>query len=362
MGDAELIQRIPGRADLADVRPYGAPQVEAAVRLNTNESPYAPPPALMETVSSRLASADLHRYPDRDFNEARGALAAHVGTLTDRVWLASGSNEVILQVMLAFGGVERKAITFEPSYAMHTHIARISGTRLVRGRRGPDFGLELEATVDAVASQEPDIVFLCSPNNPTGNQSSEDVVRAVCGAAPGLVLLDEAYAEFAGYGLLRLVEEFDNLVVTRSFSKAWRLAGARIGYLVGQPAIIEELLKVRLPYHLSTPAQIMILAALEHADELMATLETIRHERDRIFSELSTMRGITAFPSQANFILFRCQDQPAPEVWQALLESGVLIRDFSGSPGAEGCLRVSVGTPEENERFLQSLFDILQGG
>lgn len=362
MGDAELRQRVPGRADLAEVQPYRAPQIEAAVRLNTNESPYPPPQELLDTLSFRMASADLHRYPDRDFIQAREALAAHLGTLTDRVWLASGSNEVILQVLLAFGGAERKAMTFEPSYAMHTHVARISGTRLVRGRRGPDFSLDRDATVAAIASQEPEIVFLCSPNNPTGNTASEEDVRAVCGAASGLVLLDEAYAEFAGYGLLRLVEEFDNLVVTRSFSKAWRLAGARVGYLVSQPSVIDEILKVRLPYHLSTPAQITVLSALEHADELMATLETIRHERDRIFGELSTIRGITAFPSQANFILFRCDEQPAPEVWQALLDAGILIRDFSGSPGSEGCLRVSVGTPEENERFLQSLFDILQGG
>lgn len=355
MSDPELRERIGGRSDLADLQPYRAPQLDAPVKLNTNESPYPPPDQFLERLTSKLAETSLNRYPDRDFSEVRENLAAHVGTLTDRVWVANGSNELLLQLLLAFGGGERKAMTFEPTYAMHSHIIRISGTRMLRGRRLPDYSLHLDATLEAIKVQRPDVVFLCSPNNPTGNIDSEETVSAICDVAPGLVILDEAYAEFSGSTLTRLVEEHDHLVVTRSFSKAWRLAGARVGYLVGQPWIIEELLKVRLPYHLSSLAQAVVTTALSMAGEMLSTVETIRHERDRLWGELSTTRGLKAFPSYANFILFRCESRPAAEVWQDLLASGVLVRDFSDVVGCEECLRVSVGTPDEDERFLEAL-------
>lgn len=359
MSDPELRERLGGRSDLEDLQPYRAPQLDAPVKLNTNESPYPPPDAFKEALAERIASASLNRYPDREFTEFREGLAAQVGTLTDRLWAANGSNEVLLQLLLAFGGPERKVMTFEPTYAMHAHITRVSGSRLLRGRLNPDFTMHPEATIEAIRDQEPDIVFLCSPNNPTGNSLSEEEIEAVCGAAPGIVILDEAYAEFAGRTFVRLVEALDHLVVTRSFSKAWRLAGVRIGYLVAQPWVIDEILKVRLPYHLSVLTQAAGLAALSMAAELQSTVETIRHERDRLWRELSTTRGITAFPSEANFILFRCEAKGAGEVWQYLFDHGVLIRDFSDAPGCEGCLRVSVGTPEADEQFLETLSEAL---
>lgn len=355
MSDPELRERIGGRTDLAGVEPYRAPQMDAAVKLNTNESPYPPPQTYFTELAARIGNLPLNRYPDRDFSELREALAIHVGTLGNRVWAANGSNELYLQVLLAFGGAERKAMTFEPTYGMHSHMIKVSGTRWLRGRRNPDYSLHLEASLEAIEIQRPDIVFLCSPNNPTGNVIDEEVIGAICKAAPGLVVLDEAYAEFSGISYARMIEEFDHLVVTRSFSKAWRLAGARIGYLVAQPWAIEEILKVRLPYHLSQLTQAAALTALAHAPEMLGTVETIRHERDRLWRELSTTRGITAFPSQGNFIFFRCDEKPATAIWGELLDKGVLIRDFSDVIGCEGCMRVSVGTPEQDERFLESL-------
>jgi histidinol-phosphate aminotransferase len=355
MSDAELREMAVGRTDLADLLPYKAPQLDAPVKLNTNESPYPPPEDFMADLARRVAAIPLHRYPDRDFSELREKLARHLSVLTDRVWLANGSNEVLLQLVLAFGGPERRAMTFEPTYTMHSHIVRVTGTRLLRARRNPDFTLHLEATVEAVRKQEPDIVFLCSPNNPTGNTNTEEEIDAVCKAAPGLVIVDEAYTEFAGRTSTHLIEDHERLAVVRTFSKAWRMAGARLGYLVGQPSVHEQIQKVRLPYHLSALTQAAGLTALEHAREITSHVETIVHERQRLWDELSTTRGITAYPSRANFILFRCDSKPAADVWNALLNKGVLIRDFSEVPGCEGCLRVSVGTPEQNERFLETL-------
>jgi histidinol-phosphate aminotransferase len=361
MSDRELRERLGPRSDLVDLQTYRAPQLEAQVSLNTNESPYPPPDEFMDDLASRIRLLALHRYPDREAEALRQGLAAHAGTLTDRVWVANGSNEVLMQLLLAFGGAERKAMTFEPTYTMHGLLTRISGTRLLRARRNPDFSLHLEASVEAVRSQEPDILLLCSPNNPTGNVMDEAQIGALCEASGGIVILDEAYAEFASASFLRFVEDYDNLAITRSFSKAWRLAGARLGYLVAQPWVIEELQKVRLPYHLSALSQAAGLTALDHAGELMATVETVRHERDRLYRELSTTTGITAYPSEGNFIFFRCNTREATSVWQGLLDRGVLVRDFSSIPSCEEHLRVSVGTPEEDERFLEALSEVLSG-
>lgn len=359
MSDPELRERLGGRSDLADLQPYRAPQLDAPVKLNTNESPYPPPDDFIRDLQERLVTLKLNRYPDRDFTEAREALAAHIGTLTDRVWAANGSNEILLQLLLAFGGPDRKVMTFEPTYAMHGHITRVTGTRHLRARRNPDYTMHLEASVEAITTQKPDIVFLCSPNNPTGGANTREEIQAICAAAPGMVILDEAYAEFSGVSHASLVEEHENLVVTRSFSKAWRLAGARVGYMIAAPSTIDELLKVRLPYHLSALTQLVIKTGVEHAAQILSTVETIRHERDRLYRELSTTRGITAFPSAANFIFFRVDSEPAGAVWQSLLDRGILIRDFSDMPGCEGCLRVSVGTPEQDEKFLDALADLV---
>ncbi|MGH2772777.1 MAG: histidinol-phosphate transaminase [Actinomycetota bacterium] len=355
MGDSELRVRAGGRPDLADLQPYRAPQLDAAVKLNTNESPYPPHPAFVEDLQKRISVLQLNRYPLRDFPEVKEAVARYAGTLTDRIWLANGSNELLLQLLLAFGGVERKAMVFEPTFPMYGHITRVSGTRLLRARRNADFTLERQFCLQSIDVQAPEVIILCSPNNPTGNSHSPEEIADFCRAAPGIVILDEAYAEFAGGGNAALVEEFENLAVVRSFSKAWRLAGARIGYLIASPWIIDEILKVRLPYHFSSLSQAAALAAVAHREELMATIETIVHERGRVFRELATTGGIMPFPSDANFVLFRTLNRPAGEVWQGLLDRGVLVRDFSDLPGCEDCLRVSIGTAEQNEKFLEAL-------
>ena len=359
MNDQDLRLAPEGRSDLADLKPYRAPQMDAPVKLNTNESPYDPPESFNEELRQRIAGLHLNRYPIRDFTEVREKLAGYLKTLTDRVWLANGSNEIILQLLLAFGGPERKVMTFEPTYGMHGQITRISGTRHLRARRNPDFTIHPEASIEAIQLHRPDVVFLCSPNNPTGNSNSAEEVIAICEASPALVILDEAYVEFSGRGHIRLVEECDNLVVTRSFSKSWRLAGARIGYLVAPPRIIDEVQKVRLPYHFSALSQATVLTALNHADEIMGTIETLNFEKMKMYDELTSLRGVTAFHSDANFILFRCDSRPATEVWQDLLDKGILLRDFSEVPGCESCLRVSVGTHEENEKFLEALSTLL---
>ncbi len=240
----------------------------------------------------------------------REKLAEYLKTLTDRVWLANGSNEIILQLLLAFGGPERKVMTFEPTYGMHGQITRISGTRHLRARRNPNFTIHPEASIEAIQLHRPDVVFLCSPNNPTGNSNSAEEVIAICEASPALVILDEAYVEFSGRGHLRLVEECDNLVITRSFSKSWRLAGARIGYLVAPPRIIDEVQKVRLPYHFSALSQATVLTALNHADEIMGTIETIAFERTKMFDELTSLRGRYRLPLRGQLHTFPLR-QPA---------------------------------------------------
>ena len=347
MTDPLLRYGVEGRTDLADLKPYRAPQLDAAVKLNTNESPYPPPESFTKELQDRVAGLALNRYPVRDFLEVREALAADLGTLTDRVWLANGSNEIILQLLLAYGGAERKVMTFEPTYEMHGHITRVTGTRHLRARRNPNYSMDLDASIDAIQTYRPDIVFLCSPNNPTGNSNPAEDIIAICERTPALIILDEAYVEFSGRSHLRLVEEFENLVICRTFSKAWRLAGIRVGYLVAQPAIHEEVQKVRLPYHLSSLTQAAALSALNHSAEIKGTIETLMYERDRVYRELSTMRGINAFPSDANFILFRC-------------ESRLAGRDVAGparpgGPGAQLLRHAGLrGVPAGNDRHQRA--------
>jgi histidinol-phosphate aminotransferase len=346
----------PIRPDLAGRAPYGAPQLDVPVRLNTNENPCPPPPALVQAITEAVAgvAGSLNRYPDRDAMALRADLAAYLGHgLTARqVWAANGSNEIIQQLLQVFGGPGRSAIGFEPSYAMHPLIARATGTRWIRGRRDADFGLNAAAVVQAIGEHQPDLVFLTSPNNPTGTALPLAVIEAVCETAPGMVVVDEAYAEFARAGAgtaLALLPRYPRLVVSRTMSKAFALAGARVGYLAADPAVVDALLLVRLPYHLSAPTQAIARAALAHAGELLATVADLRAERDSLVGWLRG-RGLAAADSDANFVLFgRFGDAHA--VWQGLLDRGVLVRET----GPPGWLRVSIGTPAEMEAFRTAL-------
>src|SRR5580700_9125012 len=288
-----LASWLPLRPDLAGQAPYGAPQLDVPVQLNTNENPYPPSPTLVKAIAEAVAdvAGTLNRYPDRDAVALREDLAGYLGHgLTARqVWAANGSNEIIQQLLQVFGGSGRSALGFEPSYAMHPLIARATGTRWIRGRRDADFGLNAAAVVQAIGEHQPDLVFLTSPNNPTGTALPLAVIEAVCATAPRMVVVDEAYAEFARAGAgsaLALLPRFPRLVVVRTMSKAFALAGARLGYLAADPAVVDALLLVRLPYHLSAVSQAVALAALRHSAELLSSVAEIRAERDQLVGDL----------------------------------------------------------------------------
>jgi histidinol-phosphate aminotransferase len=353
---------LPIRPDLAGGTPYGAPQLSVPVRLNTNENPYP----LSRWLAGRIGNAaaaqvgSLNRYPDRDAMALREELAAYLGHgLTARqVWAANGSNEIIQQVLQVFGGPGRTALGFEPSYAMHPLIARSTATTWIRAARDPGFGLDAGHAAETVREHRPDLVFLTSPNNPTGAALPLEVVEAVCQAAPGMVVVDEAYAEFArdpAGTALTLLPRFPRLVVTRTMSKAFALAGARVGYLAAGSDVVEALLLVRLPYHLSALTQAVARAALENKRDLLSTVTSLRVERDRLVQWLRDS-GLSAADSDANFVLFGVF-RDAHAVWQGLLDRGVLVRET----GPDGWLRVSVGQPGEMKAFREALTEVLAG-
>jgi len=353
---------LPLRDDLRGAEPYGAPQLDVAVRLNTNENSYPVPPRVAAAIASALAAeaAGLNRYPDREAAALRRDLAAYLGhgLGPDQVWAANGSNEVLQQVLQAFGGPGRTALGFTPAYSMHPLLAVATGTGWVDGHRGEDFGVTPEAAAAQVRRHDPDVVFLCSPNNPTGTALGLDTVRAVVEAARGMVVVDEAYAEFARAGTpsaLTLLPEAPRLVVTRTMSKAFALAGARVGYLAAAAPVVDALRLVRLPYHLSSLTQAAARAALAHAAELLATVAAVKAQRDRIVAALGGL-GLTVVPSDANFVLFGGMPD-SRALWQALLDRGVLVRDV----GLPGWLRVTAGTPAETGAFLDALSAALAG-
>jgi histidinol-phosphate aminotransferase len=356
MADAPLSVR----DDLKDLHPYGAPQVDVPVRLNTNENPYPPTPALQRAVAAAVARAatTLNRYPDRDAVELRKDLADYLGhgLTAGHVWAANGSNEVIQQLLQAFGGPGRRALGFDPGYSMHPLIARVTCTAWIDVDRDEDFGLDAKNAAQAIKDAQPRLVFLTSPNNPTGTAAPPEVIEAICDAAPGLVVIDEAYAEFARAGTpsaLGLLPRYPHLVVTRTMSKAFAMAGARIGYLAAAPEVVEKLLLVRLPYHLSAVTQAVARAALALAAEPLATVTLLRAERDNLVAWLKG-RGLRVADSDANFVLFGTFEQRR-DVWQGLLDRGVLVREV----GPPRWLRVTVGTPEEMTVFKSALSEVL---
>ncbi len=353
-------QALPLRADLAGKQPYGAPQLDVPVRLNTNENPFPPPGRLIREVAAAAAAAaaGLNRYPDRDALALRADLAAYLGhgLTLDHTWAANGSNEIIQQLLQAFGGAGRSALGFEPSYSMHPVIAQTTGTQWIAAAREDDFSVRPQTAAAIVTAQRPDLVFLTSPNNPTGTALPLPVIEAVCAAAAGMVIVDEAYAEFArdpAATALALLPRHPRLVVVRTMSKAFALAGARVGYLAASPAVIDALQLVRLPYHLSALTQAVARVALANAPGLLAGVDRLRAERDQLVSWLRG-RGLAVADSDANFVLFgQFADRRA--VWQGLLDAGVLVREI----GPPQWLRVSIGTPAEMAAFRSALAGVL---
>jgi histidinol-phosphate aminotransferase len=352
---------LPLREELRGIEPYGAPQLDVPVALNVNENPYPPSEAVVADVAAAVADATrtLNRYPDREFSELREALADYLGhgVTPEQVWAANGSNEVMLQILQAFGGPGRVAVSFAPTYSMYPEYARDAMTGWVVGHREEDFTLDVDHAVSFIDEHRPSVVLLPSPNNPTGTALPLDTVRAVCEAAPGVVVIDEAYGEFRRAGTpsaLELLPSTPNLVVSRTMSKAFALAGARLGYLAASTQICDALRVVRLPYHLSAVTQAVARVALAHADELLARVDDLRAERDATVRWLRE-QGLEVAESDANFCLFgKFDDRHA--VWGGLLDRGVLIRET----GPDGWLRVSVGTPKEMAAFKAALMEVLE--
>jgi histidinol-phosphate aminotransferase len=353
----------PVRDELLGVIPYGAPQLDVAVRLNTNETPVPPPAAFLIELAARLGSLELNRYPDRDAVELRSALAAREGLHVDRVWAANGSNEVLLQLMQAYGGAGRSALIFRPGYSMYPELCRTTATPAHVVDLEQDGGLSsavVQGPVrEVVASHAPVITLLANPNNPTGALVGHDLLRELHDTVTGLLVVDEAYIEFApdGSSARALLDELPRLVVSRTFSKAFRLAGLRLGYLLGSATVVTDLLSVRLPYHLDAITQLAGLVAIEQEPAFLDHREETARQRDRIIVALRGLAGVEVLPSAANFLLLRTERTDVVDRW---LERGVLVRDLSSSVGRAGTWRVTVGTPEENDILITALRAILE--
>jgi histidinol-phosphate aminotransferase len=351
---------LPLRPELKGEEPYGAPQLDVPVMLNVNENPYPPSKSVIDDIASVIteAAAGMNRYPERDAIALRNDLAGYLGHgLTgEQIWAANGSNEVMTHVLGAFGGPGRSALTFAPSYSMYPEYARNTHTEWLTVPRRADFSLDLDLALRSIAELRPDVILVASPNNPTGTKASIDQLEALCEAAPGVIVIDEAYAEFARPGTpsaLKLLPKYPRLAVTRTMSKAFAFAGGRLGYLAAAPAFVDALRIVRLPYHLSAVTQAVARVALAHAPEMLRQVEAIRQERDGIQDWLAAT-GLEVAESDANFVLFgRFADRH--RVFEQLLDRGVLIRET----GPDGWLRVSVGTPEEMAAFRDALTDVL---
>jgi histidinol-phosphate aminotransferase len=350
--------RLPRRADLADVAPYGAPQLDVPVRLNTNETAEPPPAGYLEELARRIQDLALNRYPDRPHRSLRAALAAREGLTPERVWAANGSNEVLLQLLQAYGGPQRRALTVRPGYSMYPELARTTLTPVVEVDLDERFRLSADVAADAVTTHDPDLVLLPSPNNPAGTLVPHAVIRALHDRSRALIVVDEAYVEFApaGTSVVRLLDELPRLAVVRTFSKAFRLAGLRLGYLLAAPWVVDDVQTVRLPYHLDAVKQVAGLVALEQERDFLAHRERVATERDRVAAGLAVHDTVEVFDSAANFLLLRTG---VPDLFERLLARGVLVRDFSSRPRLAGCVRVTIGTAEENDAFLAALAAVL---
>src|SRR5215207_4451908 len=354
------LAELPLRSELVGQIPYGAPQLDVPVCLNVNENPYPPSAEVIAEIAAAVgeAAGSMNRYPERDALELRADLARYLGhgLTAEQVWAANGSNEVMLHVLQAFAGPGRTVLSFAPTYSMYPEYARDTHSTWRTAPRRDDFAIDVDLARSAVAEHRPDVVFLASPNNPTGTAVDLDTVAALADAAPGVLVVDEAYVEFAREGTpsaLALLPAYPRLAVTRTMSKAFAFAGGRLGYLAASPAFVDALRIVRLPYHLSSVTQAAARVALAHADEMLARVDQLRSARDDVAAWLEES-GLEIADLDANFVLFgRFADRHA--VWQALLERGVLIRET----GPDGWLRVSAGTPAEMAAFKTALRDVL---
>lgn len=349
------------RADIALREGYHSPQIDVDVRLNTNEAPDAPPEGFHEALHTALDEVAWHRYPDRAAAALRARLAQRYGLDPSEVFVANGSNEVLQTLLLTYGGVGRKTALFEPTFAMHGHISKTVGSTVIEGDRADDYSLDLDEVRRVVTEHSPEVLFLCSPNNPSGivdPPGTVEEVLSIMDGTGGLLVVDEAYGQFADHSAVDLINDDTPLVVTRTFSKTWAMAGARLGYVLGPSWLIAELEKTVLPYHLDSFKQAAGIAALDFSDEMDERVEGIKGERERMIAALGEL-PVTVWPSGANFFLFRADDMSGQELWQALVDRSVLVRNCSNWPKISECLRVTVGAPEDNDRFLDAVTQIL---
>jgi histidinol-phosphate aminotransferase len=345
------------RPGLRDVAPYVSPQLDVAARLNTNECPHPLPERFFDDLAAAVRELPMHRYPDGQMKRLREELADATGHTLDGTWVANGSNEIITQLLQAYGGPGRTALTFEPTYILHSRLSWLTHTDVAHVPLPDDFVLTDDQVTTAVEAA-PDVAFVCSPNNPTGNAQPLSAIAGLAEALPrSLVLVDEAYGEFAPAGsAFTLLTGHPNVAIVRTFSKAFALAGARIGYVLTAPEVVQDLQRVRLPYHLSSLTQAAGIAALHHREEALLLLEAIRVQRDRIARALRTFDGMTVYPSDANFVLF-VPPIDAATVWQRLLDRGVLVRDLTAV--VPNALRVTAGTEHETDLFLKAIEEVL---
>ena len=355
---------LPIRKDLQTLTPYGAPQVPADATLNTNENPYSPSPKLIQAISDAVfnVASTLNRYPDRDATALRVGLADYINGQNstifsmENIWVANGSNEIIQSLFLAFG--DKGALGFTPSYSMHPLIAKVSRTQWVEGSRNDDYSLNVDTAVNQILEHKPSLTFITTPNNPTGGAVKVTDIEKLADAVKivgGVLVVDEAYAEFSSErSAATLVKSNPHVVVIRTMSKAFAFAGARVGYLISDACIVDAMLLVRLPYHLSALTQAAACVALDFKDELLGYVDTLISARQKLVQELHEL-GLTCIESSANFILFTGFKSPAPKLWRELLDKGVLIRDV----GLEGYLRVTIGNEAENKLFITALRDLV---
>lgn len=346
------------RADLTLFRGYHSPQVKVDVRLNTNESPINPPKDFIEELAYEIKSLELNRYPDRTAKKLREALADFHNVAPNEIFIANGSNEVISTVLQTYGGPGRSAMTFEPTYAMYSQLAKVTSTGLVEVERNEDFRLDLSQVLKAQTDVNPEIVFFCSPNNPTGLGEDPEIISAVARDESSLVVVDEAYGQFSSFNAQDLFLGSKNVVVAKTFSKVWSLAGLRLGYLIGPDEIISNLWDTCLPYHIDSIKQLAGLLSLKRITEMEETLNLILKGRELIEQTFSKLR-LQYWSSSSNFILFKAPSGCGDALWQALVDRSVLVRNCSGWPRLKDCLRVTVGTERENARFIDALSESL---
>lgn len=348
------VKRPAVRSDLRALEGYHSPQLAVPVRLNTNESPFPPPREFTTALAAEIARIEWHRYPDRAAIALRRAIADHHGVATEQVFVGNGSNEVLQTILLAYAGHGRRVLTFEPTYQLHGHIARLTGAEVVEHPRDAEFRLDAAAAEAAVREVRPAVTFLCSPNNPTGLVEPPDLVQRVSDAESGLVVVDEAYGQFASWSAQSLLDEDRPLAVVRTFSKTWSMAALRLGYVLAPTWLVASLDAVALPYHVDAVKQIAGRLALHHRAAMAERVRAVVGERERVIASMSRL-SVDVVPSDANFVLFRPQHGNGSAVWSSLVERGVLVRDCSSWPRLAGCLRVTVGTPDENDVFLAAL-------